>query len=51
MGKLMIEVFEMVKSVKFIRIKGPRQVRRPGIRPQKLPESRDLPVFEHLPGD
>ena len=41
----------MVKSVKFIRIKGSRESRLPEIRPKKVcPGRRDLTVFENFPG-
>ena len=36
MGKLMIEVLNTVKNVKFIKIKGPREARPPGIWLKKI---------------
>ena len=45
MGKLMIEVLKMVKTVKFIRIKGPRDAQPPGIRKIFFWG----PAFENLP--
>ena len=48
MDKLIIVVFKMVKSVKFIRIKGPREARPPGNKPKSF-RGRDLTVFEQLP--
>ena len=38
------------KSVKFIKIKGPREARPPGIWPEIYPGGRDLTIFENLPG-
>ena len=47
-GKLMIEVLKMVKSVQFIKIKGPREVRPLGFDQKNCRGRRDLAIFEDL---
>ena len=46
--KLIIEVLGII-SVKFIKIKGLREARAPGICPEKF-RLGDLAIFENLPG-
>ena len=50
MGKLMIEVLKMVKNVKFIKIKGPKEARLLGFDQKICPGGRDLISFENLQG-
>ena len=44
-GKLMTEVLKMVKRVKFIRIKGPREARTLRIRRKNLPMAAGFDSF------
>ena len=48
MGKSMTEVLKMVKSVKFIKIKGPREACPLEFDSKNLPGGRDLAIFENL---
>ena len=50
MCRLMIEVLNKLKNVPFIKIKGPREARPPGI-PKTLPGGQDFMIFKNLPGD
>ena len=51
MGKSMTEVLKMVKSVKFIKIKDPREARPPrDLTTKSARGGWDLPIFENLPG-
>ena len=46
----MIEVLKRGKSVKFIRIRGPREARPPGIRQKNLPGGAGFDSFRKFPG-
>ena len=50
MGKLMVEVLNTMKSVKFIKIKGPREAWPLGVETKTFPRGQDLTIFENLPG-
>ena len=51
MGKLMVEVSKWWKNVKFIKVKGPKEVQSPWELTQKIcPGGQNLAILKNLPG-